>query len=160
MPKTGFNRQFFFSLLLCLAFTVYAGGDDIDHAAHGVASEKLKSIMQNLDLTVINSNNPDNQPEEIAETDLDDMREAVEELLFHAELLRTDIPRRGMDETKLVTFRAIASQLYTESLNIQQISEHYSSNDQELLYEAYQRLYQTCAACHKLFRDTANKLED
>lgn len=120
---------------------------------HGFSSERLRSIMQKLKLTVTDSTDPDYQPEDIASTDLEDMQEAVEELLFHAELLSTELPEQGLDESGVVTFRAIASQLYTETLNIKQITENYSTNDQDLLYSAYHRLYQTCAACHDLFRD-------
>ena len=130
-----------------------ARGQEQTTAAHAIASERLSNIMQNLNQTVTNTNDPDNIPEEIIEEDLDDMREAVEELLFHAEMLSTEIPGPDLDETGIVTFRALSGQLYTETLNIKQIAENYSVTDQELLYSAYERLYQTCAACHDLFSD-------
>ena len=148
-------KKFNLALILLLFVShLYAGGEDAGNISkHGISSERLKTIMQNLNLTVTDSNDPDYQPEEIAQEDLDDMQEAVEELLFHAELLNAKMPETDLDESDLVTFRALASQLYTETLNIKQVAETYSPNNYELLYAAYHRLYQTCAACHSLYRD-------
>lgn len=150
--------KYFLPLILLLTTgVIFANDEDSNRetapASHALASERLRNIMQNLNQTVADTNNPDNVPEEIIEQDLDDMREAVEELLFHAEMLSTEVPGPDLDDSKIVTFRAIAGQLYTETLNVKQIAENYSATDQELLYSAYERLYQTCAACHDLFRD-------
>ena len=153
MTKLRVFLTFMLSLALAAGAADQGPETEEDIPAHGIASERLKNIMQNLNQSVTDTRNPDNQPEDIADLDLQDMQEAVEELLFHAELLTTDIPQPELDDTSLVTFRAIASQLYTETLNIKQIAERYSANDQDLLYSAYHRLYQTCAACHDLFRD-------
>jgi len=151
----GYMKHIFLLLVLLaplnLLFALDGEAGNINK--HGFSSERLRAIMQKLNLTVTDSTDPDYQPEDIASTDMEDMQEAVEELLFHAELLSTELPEQGLDESGLVTFRAIASQLYTETLNIKQIAENYSTNDQDLLYSAYHRLYQTCAACHNLFRD-------
>jgi mono/diheme cytochrome c family protein len=84
-----------------------------------------------------------------------DMIEAVEELLYFAEFMSMNPPRRDLGENQMVTFRALASQLYTEALNVRDIARDYnlSTYDFDLLNTAYERMYQTCAACHELFRD-------
>ncbi len=140
------------TLSLFLAVTVASAGEP-QPVHHGDASERLRNIMQELNLNVADTADPDRQPEDVAAADLEALQEAVEELLFHAELLTTETSSERLKGSRLVTFRAIASQLYTETLNIKQVAENYNSNDQELLYSAYQRLYETCAACHDLYRD-------
>ena len=151
-------KSFLMVFLLCTGHvitmsTAVAGGEESSAASHGTTSERLQNIMQNLNLSVTDTNNPDNQPEDIAATDLQEMQEAVEELLFHAELMSRDYLELGLTGSRQVTFRALAGQLYTETLNIKRVVENYSSNDEELLYSAWQRLYETCAACHEQFRD-------
>ena len=97
-----------------------------------------------------NSGVPDLQDGKISEEKMADLVEAVEELLFHAEMLSTGQPSVKLNETELATFRAMAGQLYTETLNLQQLTEYY---DYHAIEPAYERLNQTCIACHNLFRD-------
>jgi len=78
-----------------------------------------------------------------------DLIEAVEELLFNAEMMTSGTPEFSLDERDLITFRALAGQLYTEALNIQQLANNY---DYRLIEPAYLQLNQTCGACHSLFR--------
>lgn len=123
--------------------------------SHAVPGERLRSIMQNINLTIHDSTNPDTQTERINKQDMEDMIEAVEELLFYAEMMSTELPRSELNKSDLVTFRALAGQLYTEALNIQQTAKDYNleTYDYELLNISYRRLNETCAACHQLFRD-------
>ena len=124
-------------------------------ASHAVPGERLRSIMQNINLTIHDSTNPDTQTERINKQDMEDMIEAVEELLFYAEMMSTDLPRPELNKNELVTFRALAGQLYTEALNIQQTARDYDMDtyDYELLNISYRRLNETCSACHQMFRD-------
>ena len=123
--------------------------------SHAVPGERLRTIMQNINLTIHDSTNPDTQTDRISERDMEEMIEAVEELLFYAEMMSTDLPRPELDKNELVTFRALAGQLYTETLNIQQTARDYNIDtyDYELLNISYRRLNETCAACHQMFRD-------
>jgi hypothetical protein len=70
----------------------------------------------------------------------------------------TDVRRgraAGHRRTDFVTYGALASQLYTETLNVRSLTGGISPGNHEyhLLESAVERLYQTCVACHKLFRD-------
>ncbi len=123
---------------------------------HAESSERLITIMQQLfslakGKDIEQSVKPD-------EEDMLDLIEAVEELLFYAELMSINVPATELEESKGVIFSAMASQLYNEALNIQQLSRNYDlhiiDNSQEyLLDEAFVRLTRTCSACHQLFRD-------
>jgi hypothetical protein len=148
-------------LLLLLPLAAFAGGadetpiPDPDLSRHGMVGERLQMIMQNINASIHDSTNVDEQGEKVGEEDMPDMIEAVEELLYFAEFMSMNPPRRDLGENQMVTFRALASQLYTEALNVRDIARDYnlSTYDFDLLNTAYERMYQTCAACHELFRD-------
>ena len=116
---------------------------------HAASSDRLKIIMDNLYASAHESESS-GQEQNISKDEMADLIEAVEELLFNAELMTSGTSEFGLDEKELVTFRALAGQLYTEALNIQQLAKNY---DYRLIEPAYRRLNQTCAACHSLFRD-------
>ena len=120
------------------------------HTLHAMSSEKLRVIMQDMYSSAYKSGVPDLQDGKISEEKMADLVEAVEELLFNAEMLSTGQPSVNLNETELATFRAMAGQLYTEVLNLQQLTEYY---DYHAIEPAYERLNQTCIACHNLFRD-------
>jgi hypothetical protein len=119
------------------------------HSMHAMSSEKLRVIMQDMYTSAYRSGVPDLQNSRISDDQMADLIEAVEELLFHAELLTTGEPAVKLDATELATFRAMAGQLYTEALNLQQLTEYY---DYHAIEPAYKRLNETCIACHNLFR--------
>lgn len=119
------------------------------HSMHAMSSEKLRVIMQNMYSSAYRSGVPDIQDSKISDEQMEDLIEAVEELLFHAELLSTGEPSVPLNDTELATFRALAGQLYTEALNLQQLTEYY---DYHAIEPAYKRLNETCIACHNLFR--------
>lgn len=81
------------------------------HKFHAVSSEKLQVIMK--DMYAAAHDNGDMQDGKISEDRMEDLIEAVEELLFHAEMLTAGKPEVKLDENELVTFRAMAGQLYT-----------------------------------------------
>jgi hypothetical protein len=148
--------------VLVLLISITACDGDIDtekkdavsvqdkHTLHAISSEKLRVIMQDMYSSAYNSGVPDLQDGKLSEEKMADLVEAVEELLFHAEMLSTGQPAVKLNETELATFRAMAGQLYTETLNLQQLTEYY---DYHAIEPAYERLNQTCIACHNLFRD-------
>lgn len=127
-----------------------------DANAHAISSERLKSVMDGIHDTILRRMEEGGvEGAEVA--GLADLAGAVEELLYHAELLTPETAPQKLSTSDIVTFRALASQLYTEALNVRDIaaaapSTTYEFNQLEITYE---RLYQTCAACHALFRPPA-----
>ena len=144
-----------FTLFLMLFARSYAGETNTEHP-HASPSERLVIIMQEL-FSVVHKENVD-ETTSITKDQMDDMLEAVEELLFYAELMSGNIPATELEENENVIFSAMAGKLYDEALNIQQLAKGYnfdiSSQSQEYVFnEALERLNRTCAACHQLFRD-------
>lgn len=127
-----------------------------DYLKHTESSERLVNIMRQL-FSIVHSE----AVEENTRLTKDDMAvliETAEELLFYAELMSAKVPATKLEENKHVIFNAMASQLYTEVLNIQQLAKSYdfeiTDNRQEnIFYDVLERLNRTCAACHQLFRD-------
>lgn len=134
----------------------FAESTQDDYSLHAESSERLITIMDRL-FSIVHEEGP---TEERAYTkdDMTDLIEAVEELLFYAEIMSTKVPATELEENETVIFSALAGKLYNEALNVQQLANNYDvsviNNSQNLLFkEALERLNRTCAACHQLFRD-------
>jgi hypothetical protein len=158
-------KLFFRSILLIIVLSISThlkssdGSDNQDenqYLLHAESSERLFNIMQQI------SSVADTQQaaEEISftEEDMTNLVETVEELLFYAELMALKVPANQLEESNSVIFSAIASKLYSETLNIKQLTKSYDPHTADysqtnLLNEAFTRLSQTCNACHQLFRD-------
>jgi hypothetical protein len=130
--------------------------EENQYLLHAESSERLLGIMQQI------SSIADSQQaaEELSftEEDMTNLIESVEELLFYAELMTLKVPANQLEESNNVIFSAMASKLYNEALNIQQLTKSYDLqatdySQDHLLNEAFTRLSQTCNACHQLFRD-------
>lgn len=123
---------------------------------HAESSERLFNIMQQI--SSVADAQEGSQNIRFTEDDMDDLLEAVEELLFYAELMTQKVPASQLEESNNVIFSAMASKLYDETLNLQQLSNSYDLHATDyaqeiLLHDAFTRLSQTCNACHELFRD-------
>ena len=118
------------------------------YADHAASSERLRFIMRNLNSAYQESKHSDIRKDKIVNDNMKKMFEAVEKLLSSTELMAS--MKSGLDESKRDIFKSLASQLYTETLNLQQISNNY---EYQRIPSAYQRLNQTCEDCHRLFRE-------
>lgn len=123
---------------------------------HSESSERLLTIMQQIS-SIAGNENIEGTVEQ-TEEDMVSLIEAVEELLFYAELMSIKVPANVTEESKSVIFSAMASKLYDEALNIQQLTKDYNlhsldHSEKHIVDEAFERLNQTCIACHQLFRD-------
>lgn len=130
--------------------------EENEYLLHAESSERLFNIMQQIS-TIANSQQT-SENLQFTEEDMGDLIEAVEELIFYAELMTIKVTANELEESNNVIFSAVASKLYTEVLNIQQLSKNYDLQatdyaQDHLMNEAFTRLSQTCNACHQLFRD-------
>jgi len=130
--------------------------EEDEYLLHAESSERLLSIME--EISTLASRNSIEEPVKLTEEDMTDLIEASEELLFYAELMSIKVPANVSEENQNVVFSAMASKLYSEVLNIQQITKNYNlqitdHSEQYILDDAFRRLSQTCNACHQLFRD-------
>ena len=134
----------------------FAGQETNTDASHAYASERLIKVMRQL-FSVVHGEDMATETE-VTQEQLTDMVEAVEELLFYAEVMSNKIPATEMEETQAVIFSALADRLYDEALNVQQLATNYDTRvidtaQNRLLNEAYHRLNRTCNACHQTFRN-------
>tara|TARA_R110000782_G_scaffold101417_3_gene188113 strand:- start:740 stop:1222 length:483 start_codon:yes stop_codon:yes gene_type:complete len=158
---TTFFRTLLLFFLISITPSGYAQDDNSDPdrnspTAHAESSERLTTIMRRLFSVVHNERIEENLA--LTQADLSDLLEAVEELIFYSELMAAKVPESELEVNDRVIFSAMASQLYDESLNIQQLTKNYNfdhtnSSKDHIFYDATERLNQTCAACHQLFRD-------
>ncbi len=130
--------------------------EEDQYLLHAESSERLLKIMQHI--SPIAGDKSIAESKSLTEGDTTDLIEAVEELLFYAELMSIKVPATELEESKGVIFSAMASKLYSEAINIQQLTKNYDldSTDysqKQILDDAFRRLSQTCTACHQLFRD-------
>lgn len=151
-------------ILLFIAISI-SNNDDKDsnvipkeeqYLLHAESSERLLKIMQQI--SPIAGEESVEGTKSLTEEDVTDLIEAVEELLFYAELMSVKVPATELEESEGVIFSAMASKLYNEALNIQQLTKNYDLqitdySQEYILDEAFMRLSQTCMACHQLFRD-------
>ncbi len=141
-----------------------AGQESAPTGRHGDVSERLVNIMRNLFSAVHEEDmvHEENVPldKSITYDQMADLLEAVEELVFFAEVMSTKVPATELEENDAVIFSAMAQRLYDEALNVKQLATNYDyrvavSAQQRLFNESYRRLNRTCAACHQLFRDSS-----
>jgi len=116
---------------------------------HAVSSDKLRDIMQRL--------NQLTYEKELAPMEIEDMRvehvqlliETVHELVDAAEEMTDALPGLSMSFDEQLVFRDMADQLKNEAYNVWYKAE---DNDITGMDLAYQRMNNTCTACHQLFR--------
>ncbi len=142
-------------LTLMLAAAVSPAAPAASSAGPTVGSDRLRNIMDEINRHLADDTDTGAVPGETDAGQLAELTAAIEELLYHAELMSTDAAPRGLDANQVVTFRALASQLYSEVLNLRAIAEPapVTTYDFNLLNAAQERLFETCTACHALFRD-------
>lgn len=138
------------TLLVLLIFIISAAwAEQQQPALHGIYSEKLKTIMLRMNQLVYEREMTALQVQEARERHLKELINTVSELVKAAEVLTDAVPGIELKKEDQVIFRAMANQLYSEAQNIGNMVEE---KDYSSLDPAYQRLNETCNACHSLFR--------
>jgi hypothetical protein len=146
----------FFILSISAPTISYCQDDSNNYLLHAESSERLTTIMRRLFSITHEERIEENLS--LTKADANALSEAVEELLFYAELMSAKVPATELEENQHVVFNAMANQLYDESYNIKQLVKNYDfdiadSGQEQIIYTAFERLNRTCAACHQLFRD-------
>jgi len=136
-----------FLILLYVSST--AGMGQQRPALHGIYNEKLKTIMLRMNQLVYEREMTALQVQEVREQHLKQLIDTVTDLVKAAEVLTDAVPGIELNREDQVIFRAMASQLFREAQNIGVLVEE---KNYAALDPAYQRLNETCNACHSLFR--------
>jgi cytochrome c556 len=116
---------------------------------HVIVSDQIREIMLKLNMLM---NERGITPIEIMEQRVEYLRKLIttaNELVVAAERMTDAIPGVRIEPQNQVTFEALAKQLQEQAVNIAFLAEQ---TDEEGLEPAYQRMSETCNACHTLFR--------
>ena len=114
-----------------------------------IHSDDIRAIMRRLNLLAYEREYTDLELEQKYREQIELLIQTANKLKDSAENL-PNITRNKINETDITTFRAMANQLYRETLNLQ---EEINSSHYRGIRLSYQRLRDTCNACHQLFRD-------
>ncbi len=147
-------------LLTCLAGACLRTPDDpragtAEHPEgearlHAVHSEELLATMQRLNMLVRNREAPVRETDEWRMEYLQSLIDLAGEVTISAEELGKSGVEKEMDRNEQAVFHTLADRLYVEAANIEVQARH--SNFMQL-EDAYNRLDETCNACHRLFRN-------
>ena len=135
-----------FWLILLISATGAVQGQP---ALHGIYSEKLRTIMLRMNQLVYEREMTALQVQEERKRHLKELINTVSDLVKAASVLTDAVPGIELKREDQVIFRALANQLYKEAREMGTMVEEKDYSD---LDPAYQRLNETCNACHSLFR--------
>ncbi len=108
---------------------------------HVIYSEKIQEIMQRLSLSVYDN--------ELTMEQIEDLFDIASELYIAATNLKQALPGIDLTVSEKNIFENIAKQLQVEANNLGYMAQQ---NDYKGMKIVYERLNNTCAACHELFR--------
>ncbi len=116
---------------------------------HAIYSEELREIMRRMNQLVFEKELNELQKMEARVQHLRNLIDTVNELVVASESLTEALPGFELSHEEREIFYAMAKQLQIEANNIRKTAEE---TDYTYMDIAYQRLNDTCAACHELFR--------
>ena len=116
---------------------------------HVVYSKNLRDIMQRMNQLVYKKELSELNKKELRSQHLEDLVYTVNELGYAAIFLQDALPGFKLSTEEKDIFHAIAIQLQKEAENIKEMAEQ---NDMVNMERSYNRLNDTCSACHELFR--------
>lgn len=151
MKKVLLLLILFINTSACIDNNETTVSDTLDNADthHAIPGDKLRFIMIDLNSTLQASKHSDIRNDIKGDGQMKELIKIVEELLLSAEMMSTGFANSKLDKNRQTTFRALAGQLYGETLSLQQVTNNY---DYQLIEPTYERLNETCIACHELFR--------
>lgn len=115
---------------------------------HAIYSEEIRVIMNELNESIYEAETSKTE-KELHEQSLEHLIETANDLIFATLNLKQALPGFNLTNEEKDIFQAMAMQLQLEASNIRTQAE----TDNYLAIEnSYQRLNDTCAACHELFR--------
>ena len=150
-----FFRILFVALFSCLVVSAVVTAEQ-EHAKklktpliHVIVSDRIQEIMQKLNQLMNERNLSALEIMEHRVEYLKDLIITANNLVDAAEQLTDAIPGVHIEPQNQVTFEALAKQLQEQAVNIAFLAEQ---TDEIGLEPAYQRMSETCNACHALFR--------
>ena len=153
MNYKSFLIALFFLSAISGSVKVRSDSDEYDSSNelifHAIQSETLRKIMDRINQSHYENELNEFQQKEIRQQNTQLLFVNVNELLIAADLLTQSLSGFDLSEDEKNIFQAMAKQLQEEAYNIRRAD---ALNDIENMNIAYQRLTDTCTACHELFR--------
>ena len=116
---------------------------------HAIISDRVQEIMKRLNDLVNARGMTALQIMELRVKHLNELIATIDELVAAADNLTEAIPGIRLDPESKITFEAMAKKLQDEAAGLKTMAEETNYAGME---PAYQRLKNTCDACHQLFR--------
>lgn len=143
---------------LCTALILFimpaTAEDGLQEAGSGavlnvIHSERLRPIMQRLDSLTYDRERTALELQRLQMQQIEELLDAAGDLLERSTQLLEIAPDSHLTEGDQITFRAMASELYEQTLYI---NTQYRMGHGDEAWHAYEKLRDTCNACHRLFR--------
>jgi cytochrome c556 len=115
---------------------------------HAIYSEELRKIMTKISGHLYGAEKSKSE-KIIHGENLEELIDTLNELMSAAINLRQALPGFELNNEEKTIFKAMVIQLQAEANKIKILAKADNYHDME---ESYQRLNDTCAACHELFR--------
>lgn len=152
------KRSFAIPVIVMLFFSSFLSarestGDQVNETSallNVIHSEQLRGIMQRLDTLAYEREYTALELQKIRERQIQKLVDVTRELMKSSEQLREIAPDVQVSREDLVTFRAMAAQLHRETLDLEESIQHGYAPE---LDRGYERMRDTCTACHRLFRE-------
>lgn len=146
-----------FGLLLlfcCVASSPAGNGAPGDNEStrpllHTIHSDQLRQVMLRLNELAYEREYTELSLDRLRAEQIDSLVNEAGALVGNASRLADIQGEEKLTEEEKITFKAVARQLYSETLQIQ---ADIQANRYENLQDSYSYLRRTCNACHKLFR--------
>ena len=114
-----------------------------------IHSEELKKTMRSLNLLAYENEFTELELQSLRASQLNRLLDFAEELTKKAERL-PQITDAELKEADKITFKAMARQLYTDTLELKKSA---AKNNYNNMSKRYLELNKTCDSCHRLFRE-------
>ena len=119
-------------------------------AVQSLHSEDIRKIMGRLHALAYEREYTELELDRIRHENLEALARAAAELVELSWKLPQILPDSRLTDEEQETFGAMASRLHAETM---QLLDTYATDSYSELKSGYQRLQETCTACHNLFRD-------
>ena len=114
-----------------------------------IHSEDLKKTMRSLNLLAYENEYTELELQSLRAAQVNRLLDFAEELTDKADRL-PEISDSQLSESDRITFRAMAQQLYTDTLELKKSA---AENNYSNMSKRYLELNKTCDSCHRLFRE-------
>ncbi len=139
--------------LPCIAFSAHPETDNKYQEDklqfHAIQSDLIKDIMHRINSSYYEAAPDEFESDENLQENITHLIININELMIATLYLNRAMPAFDLTDEEKQIFQSVAAQLNQEAISLRQATE---KRDYHKMNVSYQRLTDTCAACHELFR--------